>query len=387
MKKIILIFGFLIMALISYSQGIMTNNGNTIDVSYGGSSWAFDKAGLTITHIFDDVIFSTATGKVRFNYSWITTPDSIDSAEELYDTLSVWLAGYGYFSVTGIIFSTDDTLTGISMAATGDTMFINGDTILIGGGTSIDTTLIPYLAKRNVFTDLNTFQDSLVTDIIYPSADLTKKLGRADRRWNEFHSRNITDTVGGINLLRLNNRKYLSSYDYAGTSTIYLLGIDSTNTGWQNSTYRPGIVTKPNPGKIAWYNIQSNSDGDDGDTNGVRILFNGLPGLDLFGVNDGTGVNDTMLMRWNGMFLVDSVYTTLSAAWADYVFDKDYKLMPLSEELAYIKQHRHLRSLQAANNEKYVNLQRRTEGLVEEVEKLYLYIGELQKEIELLKNK
>lgn len=261
------------------------------------------------------------------------------------------------------------------------------DTLEFSDGSIQTTGLIAYLAGRNVFTDLNTFQDSLVTDIIYPSADLTKKLGRADRRWNEFHSRNITDTVGGINLLRLNNRKYLSSYDYAGTSTIYLLGIDSTNTGWQNSTYRPGIVTKPNPGKIAWYNIQSNSDGDDGDTNGVRILFNGLPGLDLFGVNDGTGTNDTMLMRWNGMFLVDSVYTTLSAAWADYVFDKDYKLMPLSEELAYIKQHRHLRSLQAANNEKYVNLQRRTEGLVEEVEKLYLYIGELQKEIELLKNK
>jgi len=52
--------------------------------------------------------------------------------------------------------------------------------------------------------------------------------------------------------------------------------------------------------------------------------------------------------------------------------------------MKFIKKHKHLRSLQPANSNNKTNSaeqQRRLEGLVKEVEKLYLYIEILERKI------
>jgi len=77
----------------------------------------------------------------------------------------------------------------------------------------------------------------------------------------------------------------------------------------------------------------------------------------------------------------DSIYTTKAAAWADYVFSDNYNLIPFNQEIQFIKSANHLRSLQPETNSKFTTIQdtnKRLEGLVEEVEKLYLYIEQLE---------
>ena len=86
----------------------------------------------------------------------------------------------------------------------------------------------------------------------------------------------------------------------------------------------------------------------------------------------------------NGTITCDSIYTIKAGAWADYVFEENYNLVPFKTEIEWIKNNGHLRSLQKANSDKYItnlNLQRRLEGAIEEIEKLYLYIEQLEKRI------
>lgn len=93
-------------------------------------------------------------------------------------------------------------------------------------------------------------------------------------------------------------------------------------------------------------------------------------------------------LRINGSLACDSIYTTKAAAWADFVFNKGYDLPTLDEQGEFIHKKKHLPSLQPDNpKQKRVtdgDIQRRLEGLVEEVEKAYLYIIELEKRIKKL---
>jgi len=59
---------------------------------------------------------------------------------------------------------------------------------------------------------------------------------------------------------------------------------------------------------------------------------------DMFTVND-TGRVDAKVIY------ADSIYTTKTGAWADYVFEKGYTLYELENELKFIKRNKHLRSL------------------------------------------
>jgi hypothetical protein len=75
--------------------------------------------------------------------------------------------------------------------------------------------------------------------------------------------------------------------------------------------------------------------------------------------------------------------------WADYVFEADYKLMPLKELEQFIKQNGHLPEVpttaQAIANG--IELKEMNILLLKKVEELTLYSIELQKRIEALENK
>ena len=79
----------------------------------------------------------------------------------------------------------------------------------------------------------------------------------------------------------------------------------------------------------------------------------------------------------------------VETGWADYVFDKNYPLMPLQQVDAFIQQHNHLPNMPSAQ-------QIQTKGLdvgamqaktMEKIEELTLYMIALKKENEELKNK
>jgi hypothetical protein len=73
--------------------------------------------------------------------------------------------------------------------------------------------------------------------------------------------------------------------------------------------------------------------------------------------------------------------------WPDYVFEKDYTLMPLNELNNYIQLHKHLPHIPSAvaMDKNGINLSEMNSLLLEKIEELTLYLIEQQKEIDQLK--
>jgi len=73
--------------------------------------------------------------------------------------------------------------------------------------------------------------------------------------------------------------------------------------------------------------------------------------------------------------------------WADYVFDDDYKLLPLEELKSFIDKNKHLPNIPSANEveQQGIELGEMNKMLLEKIEELTLYMINLNKEIETLK--
>jgi hypothetical protein len=74
--------------------------------------------------------------------------------------------------------------------------------------------------------------------------------------------------------------------------------------------------------------------------------------------------------------------------WADYVLKPDYRLMPLESLEAYIKANAHLPGVPAAEEvaKKGVNVGEMQAKLLEKIEQLTLYVLELKRENEKIKD-
>ena len=90
----------------------------------------------------------------------------------------------------------------------------------------------------------------------------------------------------------------------------------------------------------------------------------------------------------NGKITSKEVEVTLSG-WPDYVFDSEYKLKPLSEVEAFIKENKHLPGIKPATEIEKNGLEigEMNKQLMQKVEELTLYVIQLQKEVDALKNK
>lgn len=78
----------------------------------------------------------------------------------------------------------------------------------------------------------------------------------------------------------------------------------------------------------------------------------------------------------------------VETGWADYVFEKSYQLRPLDEVEKFIQQNKHLPDIPSAKEveEKGLRLGDVQKKMMEKIEELTLYVIELKKEIERLKN-
>lgn len=76
-----------------------------------------------------------------------------------------------------------------------------------------------------------------------------------------------------------------------------------------------------------------------------------------------------------------------TANWADYVFAPDYKLMPLEEVEAFVKENKHLPNVPSAEKmvENGLDVATSDAKLMEKIEELTLYLIEMKKEISTLK--
>lgn len=75
--------------------------------------------------------------------------------------------------------------------------------------------------------------------------------------------------------------------------------------------------------------------------------------------------------------------------WSDYVFEKDYNLMPLNDVKNYINEHKHLPNIPSAKEmvKNGLDVATMDAKLLEKIEELHLYIIELHEKIESLENK
>lgn len=91
----------------------------------------------------------------------------------------------------------------------------------------------------------------------------------------------------------------------------------------------------------------------------------------------------------NGKIMSEEVRVQMDADWPDYVFDKNYKLMPMEELENYISHHKRLPGFASAAEVKAngIDLGLTNKQLLEKVEELTLYLLILKKEIDLLKAK
>jgi hypothetical protein len=110
--------------------------------------------------------------------------------------------------------------------------------------------------------------------------------------------------------------------------------------------------------------------------------------------NVGIGTtNPTHKLSVNGT--IQSKEVIVESGWADYVFDKDYKLPSLTEVEKFIEQHKHLPNIPSAKEieEKGLHLGDMQRKMMEKIEELMLYIlgqdktiRQLQEQLNLIKN-
>lgn len=88
----------------------------------------------------------------------------------------------------------------------------------------------------------------------------------------------------------------------------------------------------------------------------------------------------------DGKITTKEVEVTLDG-WSDYVFEVDYRLRPLSEVEAFVKTHKHLPGIPSEKEiiENGLSVGEMNKKMMEKIEELTLYVIELQKEIESLK--
>jgi hypothetical protein len=163
----------------------------------------------------------------------------------------------------------------------------------------------------------------------------------------------------------------------SGDPTLY--GIHRTAGAWTHPTYQQlrlgwlaGLVLDPGTEYTKSYvDIQGN---------GLRVS-SGSVGIGTLNTGD-------YKLAVEGTIGARKVKVT-QQAWADYVFDGNYKRLSLSELENYIRINRHLPGIptEAEVKKDGVDVGEMNKKLLEKIEELTLYLIELKKEVELLKKK
>ncbi len=149
-----------------------------------------------------------------------------------------------------------------------------------------------------------------------------------------------------------------------------------------------------------WFNKNDNTQGNfigqydannfgifgPGATGSWKFLVDGFDGVIRIGTfQKATGY----LVNVGGKLIAEEVRVQLQSTWPDYVFKNEYQLMPLSELENFIHTNNHLPGFEKAEvvEKEGTDLGETQRKLVEKVEELTLYVIELKKEIDQLKNK
>ncbi len=149
-------------------------------------------------------------------------------------------------------------------------------------------------------------------------------------------------------------------YDNADTK---ILEVNNTATG------RSPIVLR----------ADGQMDLDNGVTNTFHFGTNGM-----FSINNGT--QKTFVVEASGLTRARKIKVDADV-WADYVFEDNYVLMPLTEVEKFLKEHKHLPSIPSEKvmTEEGIDVAEMNVKMMEKIEELTLYLIQQNKELEQLK--
>lgn len=98
------------------------------------------------------------------------------------------------------------------------------------------------------------------------------------------------------------------------------------------------------------------------------------------------GLASNAMLSVDGLILAKEVRVAVSTTthWADYVFDKNYKLMSLNEVETFVKNNKHLPEVPSSKDvqENGIDITEISSILLKKIEELTLYTIELKKKVE-----
>ncbi|MEN0010456.1 hypothetical protein [Flavobacterium nitrogenifigens] len=191
-----------------------------------------------------------------------------------------------------------------------------------------------------------------------------------------------------------NNNTFIGSGaggGYEGNENIFI-GIDTGNAGSGNNNIFIG--NNAGFGQITNNRLVIENNGQSvypliwGDFAQDQLKFNGKVGIGYGFGNFPTTAGSVNVSNYNlfvkGGILTEEVRVNLQGDWADYVFSKDYELMPLQKIEIFIKENGHLPNMPSAKQvkEEGIELGQIAKMQQEKIEELTLHMIEQNKTIE-----
>ena len=208
--------------------------------------------------------------------------------------------------------------------------------------------------------------NSLEQMTLLPSGNFGIGTNLPDYRLNI--SSNLPQANTNTNLLKLVGQNPLMAFSNGTTDFGYI-------KAWSYQPYAPftnGLVIGTGPGYPIFFSTNNYS-------LSMIVADNGNVGI-------GTA-NPTYKLSVNGNVRAKEV--VVETGWADYVFNKKYKLKSLDEVANYIEQNKHLKGIPSAQEIEKNGLQLgdTQKKMMEKIEELTLYVIELNKQIKELQIK
>ena len=228
----------------------------------------------------------------------------------------------------------------------------------------------------------------------------TKTTGRIDMD-------GVLETKGGLSAIQgaglyvtgssLQEGNITTHGNISGTGTASISGNINSNTGMTITDVAGTLQFKSNSStEVGFLQLSGNNlrigtnSGNLGKfvirTNGADRVYVDNGGNVSIGTTD---VANGYKVSVAGKVMCEELRVQLRASWPDYVFKKNYKLLPLAELKKFIEKNNHLPNIPKASviEKEGMEVGDMQKKLMEKVEELTLYILDLQKQIDELKTK
>ncbi|CAN5249237.1 hypothetical protein BH11BAC6_BH11BAC6_03170 [soil metagenome] len=312
----------------------------------------------------------TTTASGQFGYAVSGSASGAGTNYAIFGTASGGATNYaGFFS--GRVYMSDH----LSLNTTSNNVVLNisGDNKAI----EVDGTN-PYLQMKSLGNDVGYIRANITNLEVATNAGTAGNLVLRTNGGERM-------TIGSNGRIGVNTVITPAQFNVSGTNET--VNIDGSNPYLQINN--GGALTGYIRANGSNFQVATNAENDLGKlefrTNGSSRMWIDANGNVSVG---GSGkVATGYLLSVVGKVMAEEVRVELNGTWPDYVFSKDYKLMPLQNLKQYVNENNHLPEVPAAEAMKDgIEVGKMNKMLMQKVEELTLYVIQLNEELQALKN-